>query len=298
MEIYVIGHKNPDTDSVISAMAAAKLMGYKPAIFGKINKETAFILEKFNVKAPESLTDISGKKVFLVDHNENTQMADGWEKAEIIGVLDHHKINFSSSSPVFFHAETLGSTSSIIAKTYAESLREDPVLSGLLLSGILSDTIILKSPTTTEEDKAIAAGLATIAGIKDMVKWGEEIKAAGADIEGRSISDIVGADFKDFDMNGKKIGVGQIELPDIAVLDNLRSQIITRLEEIKSTGYEFTMMILTDITQKGSALLFAGRPEVIKESFGVDAKNNAVFIEGIVSRKKQVIPKLEAVFNQ
>ena len=298
MDTYVIGHKNPDTDSVVSALAAAELMGHKAAVFGNLNRETAFVLERFGVQAPESLSGISGKKVFLVDHNENTQMADGWESAEIVGVLDHHKINFSSAAPVFFHAETLGSTSTIIAKTYMEIIKKDPKLAGLLLAGILSDTVIFKSPTATEEDKSIAAELMAIAGIEDMVKFGVELKTAGADIAGRSAEDIVGADFKDFDMGGKKIGVGQIELPDITAIESMEPQLIGYLSRKKAEGYELVMLALTDIMAEGSKLLFAGDPEVVKKAFGVTPENGKAYVEGLISRKKQMIPPLEEAYKR
>jgi len=298
MDTYVIGHKNPDTDSVASAIAAAKLMGHKPAVFGAVNRETAFVLEKLGIPAPEALASIAGKKVFLVDHNENTQMADGWETAEIIGVLDHHKINFSSAAPVFFHAETLGSTSTIIAKTYMELIKRDAKIAGLLLAGILSDTVIFKSPTTAEEDKTIAGELAKIAGIEDAVKFGVEIKTAGADIAGRSVGDIVHADFKDFDMNGKKVGVGQIELPDITVLKNMEPEIVACLAEKKGEGYELAMLAVTDIMAEGSKLLFAGDPEVIKKAFGVTPEGSGAYVPGLISRKKQIIPPLEGIYRQ
>lgn len=298
MDTYVIGHKNPDTDSVVSAIAAAELMGHKSAVSGPLNRETVFVLDKLGVKAPETLSDISGKKVFLVDHNENTQMADGWESAEIVGVLDHHKINFSSSAPVFFHAETLGSTSTIIAKTYMGSIKNNPKLAGLLLAGILSDTVIFKSPTATEEDKSVAAELMAIAGIEDMVKFGVEIKSAGADIVGRSAEDIVGADFKDFDIGGKKIGVGQIELPDLTVIKDMEPQLIDCLSRKKGEGYELVILAITDIMAEGSRLLFAGDPEVVKKAFGVTPEGGKAYVEGLISRKKQIIPPLEAVYRQ
>ena len=298
MDIYVIGHKNPDTDSVAGAIALAEIMGYKPAICGPINRETAFVLERLGIDAPEILADISGKKIFLVDHNENTQMAEGWENAEIIGVTDHHKINFSSSAPVFFHAETLGSTCSVIAKMHKETIQKNIRLAGLLLSGILSDTIIFKSPTTTEEDRSLASELAVIAGVSDIVQFGVKIKTAGADIAGKTVKDIVGSDFKDFDMSGYKVGIGQIELPDISIIKDIEADIITHLNEVKQNGYELVVMVMTDIIAEGSKILFAGDPGIIEKAFGVTLENNFVFIPGMMSRKKQIVPPLESFFKQ
>ncbi len=296
-DIYVIGHKNPDTDSVISAIAIAEIMGYKSAIAGEINRETAFILERFGVKAPELMTNISEKKVFLVDHNENTQMADGWDKAEIIGVIDHHKINFTSVSPLFFHTETLGSTCSVIVKLYMNIVQNNPRLAGLLLSGILSDTIIFKSPTTTEEDKIFASRLAEVAGVPDMTELGIKIKMAGADITGKTVSDIISSDFKDFDMNGRKVGIGQIELPDISIIKEMEADIIYRLNEIKTNNYELVIMMITDIMAEESKLFFAGDSDIIKKAFGVTTESNSVILSGVMSRKKQIVPPLETFFK-
>ncbi len=296
-DIYVIGHKNPDTDSVISAIAVAEIMGYKPAIAGEINRETAFILESFGVSMPELIKDISGKKVFLVDHNENTQIADGWDEAEIIGVIDHHKINFSSAAPLFFHIETLGSTCSLVAKMHMNIVQNNPRLAGILLAGILSDTIIFKSPTTTEEDREIALCLMRVANISDMIELGIKIKMAGANIAGKTVRDIVSADFKDFDMNGRKIGIGQIELPDIAIVKEMEADIIAHLSAVKESGYELVVMVVTDIMAGGSKLFFAGDSSIIEKSFNVATNNNSVFMDGLMSRKKQIVPPLEAFFK-
>ncbi|MCK9187224.1 MAG: manganese-dependent inorganic pyrophosphatase [Candidatus Colwellbacteria bacterium] len=297
-DIYVIGHKNPDTDSVVSAIACAKIMDYKPAIAGDINKETDFILKKFGVSVPEKLENISGKQVFLVDHNENTQIADGWDSAEIVGVLDHHKINFSSLAPLFFHAEPLGATSSIIAKLYMEKIRADASLAGILLSGILSDTVVFKSPTTTEDDKKIAEELASIAGIGNIEEFGVEIKKAGADISGRSVSDIVEGDFKEFNMGGKKIGIGQVELPDISVIENIEDDIIALLNKMKENKYEMAIMAITDIMNEGSKLLFSGDKNIIEKAFSVRTENNKTYIKGLMSRKKQLVPPLEKILSE
>ena len=297
MDIYVIGHKNPDTDSVAGAIALAEIMGYKSAICGPINRETTFVLERLNIETPEILADISGKKVFLVDHNENTQMAEGWKNAEIIGVTDHHKINFSSSAPVFFHAETLGSTCSVIAKTYMNAVTNNPRLAKILLAGILSDTIIFKSPTTTEEDRDIANTLAKVAGELDILQFGKEIKTAGADISGKTIKEIISTDFKEFDMNGRRVGIGQVELPDLSLIKDMEQAIITQLDEIKTDGYELVIMVATDIIAEGSKLFFAGDPVIIQKAFGVAPEGRAIFVKGLMSRKKQVVPPLEEAFR-
>ncbi|MFA4999551.1 MAG: manganese-dependent inorganic pyrophosphatase [Parcubacteria group bacterium] len=300
MDTYVIGHKNPDTDSVVSAIAAAELMGYKPAVAGDINKETASVLNKLNVPIPETLSDISKKKVFLVDHNESSQMADGADKAEIIGVLDHHKINFSSSAPIFFHAEPLGSTCSIIAKTYMDEIKNHPLLAKLLLAGILADTIVFKSPTTTEEDKKIAHHLAPIAGIEDIIAYGIEIKSAIPAITGRDIKEVIVTDFKEFDMSGHKIGISAFEgMAELSEVEKRKPEIIAELERLKSEkGYEAVLFTATDIINEKSLVYFAGDRETIQLAFGMQAEKGDTFhFNGIISRKKQVVPPLEEVFK-
>ena len=297
IDIYVIGHKNPDTDSVASAIALAEIMGYKPAICGPINKETDFVLKRLSIDTPEIITNISGKKVFLVDHNENTQIVEGWESAEIIGVIDHHKINFSSFTPVFFHTETLGSTCSIIAKTYMNAIANNPRLAKILLAGILSDTIIFKSPTTTKEDRNIANALARIANELDILEFGKEIKAAGTDISGKTVKEIIGTDFKKFNMNGRRVDISQIELSDLSLIKDMEQAIITRLDEIKARGYELVIMVATDIIAEGSKLFFAGDPMIIQKAFGITPKGRTIFVKGLMSRKKQVVPPLEEVFR-
>lgn len=296
-DIYVIGHKNPDTDSVVSAIVYAGIKDYRPAVAGDINPETAFVLQKFAILAPEILNNISGKKVFLVDHNENTQMADGWENAEIVGVIDHHKINFSSSLPVFFHAGPVGATSSIIAKMYFGEVSGNPVFAGLLLSGILSDTVVFKSPTATEEDKDIALKLASAAGISDVQKFGMEVKKAGADISGRSVKDIVAADFKDFNMNGKRVGIGQVEVVAFTDIDGMAGDILSCLNAVKAEGYELVLFAATDIINEGSKVFFSGDPAVMEKAFGVKPEGNAIYVKGLISRKKQIVPSLEAVYK-
>lgn len=300
-EVIVIGHKSPDTDTVVSSLVLAGIMGWKPARAGEINKETEFILNRFSLPVPELITNASGKKLFLVDHNESTQIVDGHEAGEIIGVLDHHKVQFSSSKPVYMHIEPLGSTASLIAKLYMDKVKMSPAWAGALLGAIVSDTVIFKSPTTTEEDKKIAGELSVIAGINDIAAFGLEVKKANASLTGKSVEEIVKADYKDFDMSGRKIGIGQTEVVDMAEVKERHSEIVDYVNSIRREGsYEAVLFAATDIINEGSELFFAGDKAIVEKSFGLSplaAETTSVYIPELMSRKKQIVPPLEEYFK-
>lgn len=300
-EVIVIGHKNPDTDTVVSSIVLAGIMGWKPGRTGEINKETEFVLNRFNLPVPELVTDASGRKLFLVDHNEATQIVGGYESAEIVGVLDHHKVQFSSSKPVYMHVEPLGSTASLIAKLYMEKVKTNPAYAGALLGAVMSDTVIFKSPTTTEEDRHIATELASVAGITDIAAFGLEVKKANASLAGKSIEEIVKADYKDFDMSGRKIGIGQTEVVDMAEVKELHAEIVNYINAVKAEGaYEAVLFAATDIINEGSELFFAGDKNVVEKAFGLSplaSETTSVYIPGLMSRKKQIVPPLEEYFK-
>jgi len=279
---------------VCSAIAYAKIKNFVPVRLGELNEETPFVLNFFRVEKPEILVDAKGKKVVLVDHNEFSQSADGINEAEILEVIDHHKINFSYSSPINFCSEPLGSTATIVAKKYFDKIK-DSKIAGILLASILSDTVIFKSPTTTEEDRIIAEKLSKIAGISDMVKFGIEIKKTKAGILNKPIEAVIKSDFKDFDFHGKKVGIGQSEIVDIEEAYKRKHEIINYLNSIK-TGYEMIVFIATDIIKEGSELFFVGDASKIEKAFNKKVSGNSVYLEGVMSRKKQVVPFLEKVF--
>uniref|UniRef100_A0A7C1JCK6 inorganic diphosphatase n=1 Tax=Ammonifex degensii TaxID=42838 RepID=A0A7C1JCK6_9THEO len=297
-EVYVIGHKAPDTDTVCSAIVYAGIKGYKPARPGELNEETAYVLEYFKVPAPELLTNAAGKKLVLVDHNEPAQVVDGADQAEIIEVVDHHKMNFVCNTPIYIHVEPVGSTATVIAKHHMDQIENNPTSAGLLLAAILSDTVIFKSPTTTEEDKKIAAELAKIAGIADVQSFGIDIKKAKASIKGKPIADVIHVDFKDFDFGGKKVGIGQTEVVDINEVYERKDEVVKYLNELKaSKGYAMVVFIATDIIKEGSELYFAGDAAMMEKAFGKKPEGNSMWLQGVMSRKKQVAPPLEKAFT-
>ncbi|TSA08534.1 MAG: manganese-dependent inorganic pyrophosphatase [Deltaproteobacteria bacterium] len=296
-DVYVIGHKSPDTDTVCSAIAYARIKGYTPATPGPINEETAFVLNKFGVPVPQELGSAEGKKLVLVDHNEATQSPDDIAKAEVIEIIDHHKMNFSNPNPIAILIEPVGSTATILAKKYKDVVAKDKALAGILLGALLSDTVVFKSPTTTQEDRDVAAVLAKIAGIDDMLKFGIDVKKAKANIADKSIKDVIFADYKNFDFAGKKVGIGQTEVVDLTDVYNRASEVMNFLNDLKAKeGYEMVIFVATDIIKEGSELYFAGDKAKIEKAFNTKVEGNSVYIPGLMSRKKQVVPVVEKVF--
>lgn len=302
-QVFVIGHKNPDTDSICSALVFADIRrgrgdNFTAARAGEINKETEFVLNYFKVESPLLLRDAAGKKLVLVDHNENSQMVQGGEQAEILEIIDHHKVNFSYHLPIYIHTEPVGSTASIIAKLYFEDIRKNSKQkAGLLLAAILSDTVVFKSPTTTAEDREIAEKLAAIAGIKNLEEFGINLKKINASIKGLAVEEIVNRDLKDFDFAGHKVTIGQIEIIGLEEVKERKGEILNYLQTMKQTGgFELALLMATDIMAEGTELLFVGSPEIIKKAFGEQPADSSIYLTGVMSRKKQVVPALERAF--
>jgi manganese-dependent inorganic pyrophosphatase len=302
--IYIIGHKSPDTDTVCSSIAYAEFLKKKKvdaiaAIPEELNPETKYILDYFKVKKPLKLNSIKGKKVFLVDHNESSQSPEGINEAEVIGIIDHHKIGCSFSAPIFFESKPLGSTATLIAqKMIEQQFKITKQLAGILLSAILSDTVIFKSSTTTEEDIKIAKILGEIAGIKNIKEFGIEIKKQKSNLKGMSAEKIIYSDFKIFEEDKVKFGVGQIETVDLEEVKEKKAELLKKMKEvIEKERLSFLILMLTDIINEGSELLISGESTYLKKAFNKEIKNDSIYIKNMMSRKKDLIPLLAAVMN-
>ncbi len=313
--VYVVGHMNPDTDSVCSAIVFAYLLNQwkekggllkidgkaVPVIQGEPNPETKFVLEKFNVETPEILEDAEGKKVALVDFSEVSQAPKNIDKAEIIAIVDHHKIgDITTPNPILFVNLPVGCTATVLKKLFDWTGVEIPEnLAGLMLSSILSDTVIFKSATTTDLDRKVAEELAKIVGIENIEEFGIEVKAKLSAIEGLSARDILMRDFKDFDMSGNKVGIGQIELVDVKLVEGRKDELIEEMKKLKEEGnYHTIAFMLTDIIKEGTELLVVtDDPGVIEKAFGKKLEGYSVWLEGVMSRKKQVVPPFERAFS-
>jgi manganese-dependent inorganic pyrophosphatase len=308
-KIYVVGHKSPDTDSVTSAIAYANLknaLGMKeavPAAAGDINNETKFLLDYFKVPYPEKLTDATDKKLILVDHNEMAQAVDKLNMENIVEIVDHHKIGgLATGKPIFFLNEPVGATGGIIANLYEQNkVAISKEMAGLMMSAILSDTVLFKSPTCTPRDKASVEKLAKIAGV-DPMAFGMELLKAKSDISSKSAKDILMGDFKKFDFSGTKAGVGQIEVMDLKDLEPKRKAILDEMNKMKDAEkLNMVVLMLTDVMKESSDILFVGDASAaagFEKAFGGKIANNSIYKEKVLSRKKQVIPPLEGAFKK
>ncbi len=303
-KIYIIGHKQPDTDSICAPIAYAQYLKQKgknavAVKSGEINPETKYVLDYFETEVPETLTDATKKTIILLDHNEKTQSLDNIDKAEIIEVIDHHKIDFQCTNPIYFHNEPIGSTSTMIAKKYFndKDVSLDKKTAGLLLSGILSDTVIFKSPTSTTEDKEIAEKLAGIAEIKNIQDFGIEIKKSKASLKGLTSEQIILSDFKIFEFGKIRIGGGQVEVLGMDEVNEKKQELLEKLKEIaQKENYDLVMLIATDIIKQDSLLLFFEKDNYIEKAFNKKPENNTLYLKGVMSRKKQIIPPLAKLF--
>ena len=304
-KIYVVGHKNPDTDCICAPIAYAFFLKKKgknaiPVRTGEINPETKFVLNYFKVKIPEILKNAAGKKIILIDHNEKEQSPTHIEKAEILEVIDHHKISFSWPQALYFLTEPLGAASTIIAKKFfQEKVKIPRKIAGILLSAILSDTVVFRSPTTTKEDIKAAKKLAKIAKIKNLEEFGIEIKKKKAVLKGQTSENIIFSDFKIFDFSGKKVGIGQVEVCALKEVNERKEGLIEKLKEIcQRENYNLLLLMATDIIKKSSQLLGTGEINYLEKAFGKKVVENSIYLPGVMSRKKQIVPPLMKVFQK
>lgn len=304
--VYVIGHKSPDTDTVCSAIAYSEFLKKKkinavPAIPEDLNQETKYVLDYFKVKKPIKLKSAKGKKVILVDHNETSQSPQGIEDAEVMEVIDHHKIGCTFSNPISILTKPLGSTATLIAQKMLDDgkFKITKQLAGLLVSAILSDTVVFKSSTTTDEDIATAKKLGKIAGIDNLKDFGINIKKKKSNLKQLSPEKIIYSDFKIFQENGKKFGIGQIETVDLNEAREKQEKILEKIGEIvKKENFLFLILMLTDIINEGSELLIGGDNRYLEKAFGKKIENNSIYVKRMMSRKKDLLPPLVKELNK
>ena len=307
MKELVFGHKNPDTDAIVAAKAYSYLQNKLGAdteavALGEPNEETQFVLDYFKEPAPRVIKTASNEvdAVMLIDHNEAQQSVDDIKDVQVTHVVDHHRIaNFETSAPLYYHAEPLGCSSTIILKEFKQHGVEVPAnIAGMMLSAIISDTLLLKSPTTTDEDVAAVKELAKIAGV-DYEKYGLDMLKAGTNLASKSDETLISQDAKSFDMNGTQVRVDQINTVDLNEVfdreDGLRAAIE---KQNKENGYDLFLLMVTNILNSDTRLLVVGEPQsVVEQAFGKKLEDNKMDLPGVVSRKKQIVPPLEAAFN-
>jgi len=236
--------------------------------------------------------------VILVDHNERAQSVDGLEEAEILGIIDHHRIaDVQTPSPIFFRNEVVGASSTIIAGLYWESgIPIPPPMAGILLGGIITDTVAFRSPTCTSRDREVGRHLAELAGV-DLDEFAEEIFAVASDLAGRSLRDVLTTDFKEFAVEGARFGIGYMETTDRSQVDAVQEALIAEMSRLRDDrGYAVMLFIVVDVRRDESEILIAGQEEAVAEAFGQElAVPHSIVLAGVVSRKKQVVPLLPRI---
>ncbi|MEG6506841.1 manganese-dependent inorganic pyrophosphatase [Nitratidesulfovibrio sp. 1201_IL3209] len=305
MAALVLGHMNPDTDSIIAAIGVADLMTKrgieaKPVAQGACTPETEFVLGKFGLKAPEVVTSVAGQKVILVDTTERAQLPADLSDAELLGVVDHHKLgDVTTPNPLEMWVWPVGCSCTVIKAMYDFYGIEVPkAIAGGLLCAILSDTVMFKSVTCTPEDKKAVEALAKIAGVSDVMALGMEMFKVKSAVEGASMKDLVFRDYKDFDMGGNKVGIGQLEVVDLSILEPVKAGLYEEITRVKGEGRHSVFLLLTDIMKEGSEMLIVSDDAaVVEKAFGVKAEGKSVWLDGVMSRKKQVVPNFEKAFK-
>ncbi len=305
MSVYVFGHKSPDTDSVTAAIAYAELMkaqgeDYIPVMQGKLNPETETVLKRFGFAAPEIMTDAAGKKVALVDHSDLAQAPDNLTANDVVAVVDHHKIgDVTTNQPIFFCNMPVGCTCTVLKVLYdLNGVAVAPKVAGLMLAAILSDTVNFKSPTCTPADKKAVKELAAIAGVTDCDELFMEMLKAKSAVAGVPAMDLLHRDYKDFDMKGKKVGVGQLELATLEQVAEMRDALYNAMKEQKGGERHSVLLMLTDVVKEGTDLMvISDDPAMIETAFGAKLAGNSMWIDGMMSRKKQTIPNLQKAFG-
>lgn len=306
-KILVFGHQNPDTDAIGAAIAFANLQkelgkDAEAVALGEPNEETAFALNHFGLTAPRVVETVANEveQVMLVDHNEFQQSAADIEKVEILAVVDHHRIaNFQTANPLYYRAEPVGCTSTIILKLYKENNVEVPKnIAGIMLSAIVSDTLLFKSPTCTQEDVQAAKELAEIAGV-DLEAYGLEMLKAGTNLGTKSAAELIDLDAKSFPMGGSNLRIAQVNTVDLAEVFARQAELESAMQEANAAnGYDLFVLVVTNILDSDSEILIVGEPkENVEKAFNVTLDNNRALLKGVVSRKKQVVPQLTAAFE-
>ena len=302
-KIYIFGHKNPDTDSIGSSMVKEILDRKKGTNnveakrLGNINKETQYMLDYLNLQAPELLEKVEeGQEVCLVDHNEFNQSVEGIEKAKILSVTDHHRIaNFETSEPLYYTAKPYGCTSTILFEEFKNNgIEIEKTEAVLMASCIISDTLLLKSPTTTEHDKKALAELEKIADI-DVNKYGLEMLKAGTDLDDFSAEELVNLDAKSLDKNGSKFVIAQVNTVSIEDALKRQEELETAInKEIETKNLDLFVFAITDILNSNSEVIALGkRVDAVEKGFDKKLEDNKMFLEGVVSRKKQLLPVID-----
>lgn len=304
--IIALGHKNPDSDSVISSILVSrfgkKIFGFEveSRVAGDVNNETKFVLDYLKIQKPKLIKTIKSEQVIMVDTTEPSQIVEGLTEDNLVGIIDHHNLGgLKSSKPIFVRVENIGCTCSVIYKILKEkNIKIDKSSAVLMMSCIISDTLNLTSPTTTPDDKKILAELSQIAKL-NAKDFATKLFAAKSSLKGISIAKIVESDYKEFEMSGKKIGIGVWETTDPTTVEEKKQAIVKLLQEKKvQSGLDFALFGVVDILKNNSYCFVVSEDEkiLVEKVFKTKEENGVAFLAGIVSRKKQIVPPLMQYF--
>lgn len=306
-KILVFGHQNPDTDAIGAAISFAYLQkelgkDTEPVALGTPSEETQYALDYFNVDAPRVVESAAREtnQVMLVDHNEFQQSISDIADLNILAVVDHHRIaNFETADPLYYRAEPVGCTSTIVLKLFKENNVTVPKqIAGMMVSAIISDTLLFKSPTCTQEDIDAAHELADIAEI-NLEGYGLDMLKAGTNLSDKSAETLLDLDAKSFPMGNKNVRIAQVNTVDLNEVLNRQAELEAAMNDANSTnGYDLFVLIITNILNSDSELLVIGDSlDKVEAAFNMKLNNNRAFLNGVVSRKKQVVPQLTEAFS-
>ena len=300
--VLIFGHKNPDTDSIVSSLVMEnfeKKLGntnVQACRLGVVNKETQFVLDYLGgIEPPTLIDDVEdGQEIILVDHANPGESVPNLNNAKILKIVDHHQVLLNTSYPLFYRAEPLGCTQSIMYKLYKEyGVEIDKKIATLMVSAIISDTLLFKSPTCTEQDKKIAMELARIAEI-DIETYGLDMLKAGTDLSSFSIEEILSIDAKAIDLKGTNSIIAQVNTASIEDVMQMKAQLEEGIEKIiKEKNLDLFLLLITDIINSNSQIISLGKSaKIVEKAYGITLENNTALLKGVVSRKKQVVPIL------
>ncbi|MFY0760126.1 manganese-dependent inorganic pyrophosphatase [Metabacillus dongyingensis] len=306
-KVLIFGHKNPDTDTICSAIAYADLktklgLNAEPVRLGEVNGETQFALNAFGIETPRLVETVANEVsgVILVDHNERQQSVSDIDDVRVLEVIDHHRIaNFETSDPLYYRAEPVGCTATILNKMYKENgVSISKEIAGLMLSAIISDSLLFKSPTCTEQDIAAARELAEIAGVDPEV-YGLDMLKAGADLSDKTVAELISLDAKEFSMGNYKVEIAQVNAVD-------PNDVLIHKEEIEALisaviaekELDLFIFVVTDILINDSVALALGREtRAVEQAYDVKLVDNTAVLKGVVSRKKQIVPVITDILT-
>lgn len=248
-----------------------------------------------------NLLQMKRKRLILVDHNEKKQAVDGVEEAEILEIVDHHRVgDLETIVPIFFHNEPVGSTSTLVAERFLNNgMYMGHNLAGLLLSGLITDTMIFKSPTTTAKDRRIAGELSRLSGL-DPLDWGKQVFDQAVNLERHSDEELIEEDLKEYQGGNTVFAISQVETVDLKRFSQRRQGILKTMGQMcQQRNYAFMCLMVTDILEEGTELLIAGeRSSLAEKAFGISGVEGSAFLQGVMSRKKQVVPVIYEVLRQ